>query len=128
MKIWNNFGSEHSANIVLIGRFDDPQAAEAAKEAIDEIKKFVAVNQPNEYCDQYSEAEMGLLQSLNFFWVRPGELAQFRYEMHTDLRENEIHTTTEDTEIAVLIKLLISKGAKVEVYSAHNYPSRGNKP
>jgi Family of unknown function (DUF6375) len=31
MKIWNSYGSEHSARIVMIGRFKDVASAKKAK-------------------------------------------------------------------------------------------------
>lgn len=125
MKTWNNFGSEHSANLVMIGKFEDASAAEKAKEAIDEIERFVVDHDSQEHVNQYSKSEMDLLEKLKFYWAAPGELAQFRYDIRSELHEDEIIVTTDETEISALLKLLISKGARVEVYSAHNHPNTG---
>ena len=40
MKLWNAFGSEHSMNLVIIGRFNEVRDAELAKELIDRLVEF----------------------------------------------------------------------------------------
>jgi fructosamine-3-kinase len=47
MKIWYHHGSEHSANLVMIGHFEDATEAEKAKEIIDALTKQVAEDQNN---------------------------------------------------------------------------------
>jgi len=42
MKIWNSYGSEHSAKLVMIGHFKDVASAESAKKLIDEIATFIS--------------------------------------------------------------------------------------
>jgi hypothetical protein len=42
MKIWYQHGSEHSANLVMIGHFEDVTEATKAEEVIDAISKQVA--------------------------------------------------------------------------------------
>jgi hypothetical protein len=125
MKIWNSYGSEHSANLVMIGKFTDVTSAEAAKDAIDEIEKFVGDHDSREGAVRYSDAEMDLFKRLNFYWLQPGELEQFRYDIRSELQGDSIVVTTDETEIAALLKLLLAKGARVEVYSAHDYPGTG---
>jgi hypothetical protein len=125
MKTWNSYGSEHSANLVMIGKFRDATSAEAAKDAIDEIEKFVGDHNSREGIERYSDAEMDLFKRLNFYWLQPGELEQFRYDISSELQGDSIVVTTDETEIAALLKLLLAKGARVEVYSAHDYPNTG---
>ena len=123
MKTWNNYSSEHSANLVMIGKFKDVSSAKAAKEAIDEIEKFVMDQNSLEGTKRYSDEVMDLLRKLNFYWVMPGELDCFRYDIRSELQGDSIVVTTDETEIAALLKLLLAKGARVEVYSAHDYPN-----
>jgi hypothetical protein len=125
MKTWNSYGSEHSANLVMIGKFIDVASAEAAKHAIDEIEKFVGDQDSREGAERYTDAEMDLFKRLNFYWLQPGELEQFRYDIRSELQADSIVVTTDETEIAALLKLLLAKGARVEVYSAHDYPNTG---
>ena len=41
MKIWHQYGSEHSANLVMIGHFEDATEATKAKEILDAIGQQV---------------------------------------------------------------------------------------
>ena len=41
MKVWTGFGSEHSMNLVMIGRFKEARDAEKAKQLIDRIVQQV---------------------------------------------------------------------------------------
>ena len=41
MKIWKGFGSEHSANMVLIGHFKDVQSATETKNWIEEFQELL---------------------------------------------------------------------------------------
>jgi hypothetical protein len=45
MKVWVGYGSEHSMNLVMIGRFDDASDAAAAKWLIDRLTKIVSEEQ-----------------------------------------------------------------------------------
>ena len=65
MKIWNSYGSEHSANLVMIGTFKDATSAEKAKEIIDEITKFmINTGDDDDYrgADHYSDPVLELLE------------------------------------------------------------------
>ena len=44
MKIWNGCGSEHSMNLVMIGRFKDAGDAASAKEVIDRLIEQVSAD------------------------------------------------------------------------------------
>ena len=47
MKIWYQHGSEHSANLVMIGQFEDATEATKAKEIIDALTNQVAEDEYN---------------------------------------------------------------------------------
>jgi len=40
----------------------------------------------------------------------------------TDLPDNSVPRSTDEIEVSALLKILLDKGARVEVYSAHVYP------
>jgi Family of unknown function (DUF6375) len=128
MKIWNSYGSEHSANLVMIGSFKDVASAEKAKEIIDEITKFM-MNTDDDYrgVEHYSDAVMELLKRVRFYNVAPAELDQFRYDISSELNGNQIVVRTDETDISAFLKVMIDKGARVEVYSAHDYPDTGEE-
>jgi hypothetical protein len=126
MKIWNSYGSEHSANLVMIGTFKDVASAEDARDIINEISNFVLdTNENHEGAERYSQAELDLLKRVNVFYVRPEEFGQFRYDIHWRVEGNSVIIKTDETEISAFLKILVEKGARVEVYSAHDYPSSG---
>lgn len=126
MKIWNNYGSEHSANLVMIGSFKDAASAEKAKEIIDEITDVICASGENyENADHYTDGMMKLLEKVRFHSVAPGELDQFRYDIRSEVKGDKVVITTDEVEISAFLKLLIDKGARVEVYSAHDYPDTG---
>lgn len=128
MKIWNSYGSEHSANLVMIGKFKDAASAEKAKAIIDEITQFMA-NNPDDHrrADRYSDDALGLLQKVDFYSVAPAELEQFIYDVSVELRGDQVVITTDEIDVSAFLKLLIDKGARVEVYSAHDYPDSSER-
>jgi Family of unknown function (DUF6375) len=123
MKIWNSFGSEHSANLVMVGRFKDAASAEKAKEVIDKISDFVLNSEEKfEGANRYSDQALELLKTVNFYSVSPAEFEQFRYEVMPTLEGNKLFLRTDDIEISAVLKIMVENGARVEVYSAHTYP------
>jgi hypothetical protein len=129
MKIWTNQGSEHSANLVMIGRFKTVESAVAAKAKIDEITEFICnrAGDDLESSDRYPPDVIELFRRLNMFTIAPQELQQFRYDVSVTSKENEIRLSTDEYDISAFLKLLVDGGAKVEVYSAHDYPDKPKK-
>ena len=70
MNIWNGFGSEHSYNLVMIGRFKKTRDAEEAKELIERIIKQV-VAEPNAH--QRDASPQGFAQKVVFRLCRAAE-------------------------------------------------------
>lgn len=128
MKIWIGYGSEHSANLVMIGTFKDAASAENAKTAIDEITDFIA-NNPDDHreANRYSDGVLAILQKIRFHSIAPAELEQFLYDVHSELKNNQVVITTDEVDVSAFLKLLIDKGARVEVYSAHDYPNASDQ-
>jgi len=128
MKIWNGYGSEHSMNLVMIGRFKEVSAAAEAKQLIDDITDQVR-NEPNIYDEKkspresrYSEDMLNFFMKSNLSTIGPSELEQFTYDVHVEQEDKTVVLKTDESDVSAFIKLLIEKGARVEVYSAHEYP------
>jgi hypothetical protein len=128
MKIWYQHGSEHSANLVMIGHFENAAEATKAKEIIDALTNQIreeeatgtlTVGHPSE---RYGKAILDLLMKLNIATIGPRELEQFLYEVSVDVEGSKIILTTEEIEISAFLKVLFQKGARIEVYSAHDHP------
>lgn len=123
MKIWNSYGSEHSANLVMIGKFKDASSAEEAKAVIDEITEFMSSSEnDHREADSYSDEVLELLRKVKFHSVAPSELHQFIYDVRSELKGDQVIVTTDEIDISGYMKLMIDKGARVELYSAHDYP------
>ncbi len=128
MKIWYQHGSEHSANLVMIGHFENATDATKAKEIIDTLTNQLreeeasgtrTVGQPSE---RYGEAMLDLLGRLNVASIGPRELDQFLYDVSMNIEGSKIILTTEEVDISAFLKVMFDQGARIEVYSAHDYP------
>jgi hypothetical protein len=127
MKIWNNYGSEHSMNLVMIGHFKTAADAEHANAVIDQIAEQVGKeNTSDADTSRYSEAMMELLQKLKVHTIARQELEQFAYDARTTVKGNDVVLTTDEADISAFLKVMVDLGARVEVYSAHDYPDTEN--
>lgn len=129
MKIWYQYGSEHSANLVMIGHFQNAADATKAKEVIDALTKQVREEESGgtrtigHRSERYGKAMLDLLGKLDIGSIGPGELEQFAYEVDIKAEGNDLVLTTEELDISAFLKVMFLKGARVEVYSAHDYPN-----
>lgn len=124
MKVWRGYGSEHSMNLVMIGQFKDVNDAKKVKEVIDHLtEKLTDKIEIGSTRDQYSDDMLSLLKEVNIYTLRPLELEQFLYETHTEVEEDKLILTTNESEVSAFIKLMVGRGAKIEIFSAHDYPN-----
>lgn len=128
MKIWYGYGSEHSMNLVMIGHFKDIGAAAKAKEAVDELNNRVrqevadGLIELEGKTDRFSDEVLKILQDVRIHDVAPHELEQFGYDFGVKLDGAKVVLTTDESDVSVFLKIMLNKGARVEVYSAHHYP------
>jgi hypothetical protein len=123
MKIWYQHGSEHSANLVMIGHFEDATEAAKAKEIIDAITKQVAEDQDKgtlvigSPSERYGKEMLALLGRLNIASIGPQELEQFAYEVRVEVEGSDVVLTTDELDISAFLKVMFLRGARIEVYS-----------
>lgn len=128
MKIWYQYGSEHSANLVMIGHFKSADNVTKAKEIIDALVKQVREEESNgsltigHPSERYSDTMLDLLGKLNINSIGSGELEQLVYDVRIEAQGNDLVLTTEELDVSAFLKVMVDKGARVEVYSAHDYP------
>jgi hypothetical protein len=131
MKIWCQHSSEHSANLVMIGHFENAAEATKAKEIIDALTNQVSEDEANgsltvgSASDRYGAAMLDLLGRLNVS-IGPREVEQFAYAVNVKTRGNDLILTTEEIDISAFLKVMFLNGARIEVYSAHHYPDSEN--
>ena len=123
MKIWNGYGTEHSMNLRMVGHFESEEDAKKIHDLINKLsaelidKIDIGSNREN-----FGDEVRAILMEADCFILGPGELEHFLYDTHTRVEGNRIILETDETEISAFFKLMIDKGAKVEIYSAHHHP------
>ncbi len=128
MKVWYGYGSEHSANLVMIGSFKDARDAGKAKEVIDQLAEHIVSEvqagtmETEGRTDRYSDKLLQLLQSVRIHDIGPAEMEQFAYDFDVKVDDDRVVLTTDESDVSAFLKVLIDRGARVEVYSAHEYP------
>ncbi|WP_417277424.1 DUF6375 family protein [Castellaniella sp.] len=116
-------------NLVLIGRFKRAQDAEKVEEDINKLSALASKEDSislsfGEPADQrFSDEMLTLMRSLQLNTLGPTDLGQLVSDHHFEREGNRITVTTDEAEVSAFVKLFIEAGAKVEVFSAHDYPS-----
>jgi hypothetical protein len=130
VKIWTGYSSEHSMNLVLIGKF---KQAKHAEDLADVIKKLgeqatkddaYAIAQALPQDKRFSDGMMALIQQFKLYTLAPEELGQFNFEHSIEQDGDTIKISTDEADVSAFIKLFVESGARVEVYSAHHYPDK----
>ncbi|MDD2976883.1 DUF6375 family protein [Aquabacterium sp.] len=130
MKIWNGYGSEHSMNLVLIGKFKKAQDAEKVEKDIEKLSEQALKDEshslafdPDPGDLRFSEEMLSLLRSLRLNTLGPAELGQLVSDHRLEREDDRITVKTDEADVSAFVKLFIEAGAKVEVFSAHDYPA-----
>jgi hypothetical protein len=128
MKIWNGYGTEHSMNLVMIGHFKEAALAETALDTLNEATRAVQEEidagrlEMGEQQDRFSDEMLEVLGDLHLHNIGPSELEQFLYDVRVERDSGQLIVKTDEVEVQAFVKLLLSKGARIEMYSAHDYP------
>ncbi len=123
MKIWTSYGSEHSMNLVMVGTFKTIDDATKTKELAERLSELLQHKvELNGQTTRFPEDVREILCNENVHILAPQEIEHFSYEHSLDQDKEKLVYTSEDSEFSAFLKLFIDKGAKVEVYSAHDYP------
>jgi len=127
MKIWNGYGSEHSMRLVMIGHFKTARDAETAKELIDRLTDRANVEYAERDLEEdrerrFSDELLNLLRNSELYSMGSVEFEQFTYDVQVRLQGKDVVVTTQEIEVSAFLKVLVDRGARVEVYSGHHYP------
>ncbi len=132
MKIWRGYASEHSMNLVMIGRFKSVSDAEAAVELLERLTE--AVRKEDEQRPQpakpggfrrFSAAVSKILHEAGEYSVGVEELEQLAYyDTRVGKKGAELTVRTDEADISIFVKLMLSRGARLELFSAHDYPEK----
>lgn len=128
MKIWHGYGSEHSMNLRMIGHFTDAHAAQTAFDSIESAKAAVqdeldagrlVMGEPK---DRFTDQMIKIIGELGIASIGARELEQFLYDVKVERRGDQVVLETDEIEVQVFVKLLLLQGARIEVYSVHDFP------
>ena len=123
MKIWHGYGSEHSMNLVMIGHFKSPDDAKNTQQLIKQLSdRLVDKIDVGTSRERFGDEVLDLLRETNCYILSPSELEHFLYDTQIRVEGDKMILTTDESEVSAFFKLMITKGAKVEIYSAHDYP------
>ena len=129
--MWYGYGTEHSMNLVMIGKFAENNEASQAFAAIQLIMKQASADvksgllEVGDPPDRYTNEMRQLAEDLSFFSLLPAEFEQFVYDVDVDLEDDRIVITTDEADVSAFLKFLVDRGARVEVYSAHRHTDTG---
>nr|WP_315227988.1 DUF6375 family protein [uncultured Albidiferax sp.] len=115
-------------NLVLIGHFKQAQDASKTLSEIKALKdqarkddvEFGILTPPEDH--RFSNAMMELFRTLQIYNLGPNEIGQLLSEHDIEESGPKLTLTTEESEISAFVKLFIEAGAKVEIFSRHDYP------
>ncbi|MFC9471971.1 DUF6375 family protein [Nocardia sp. NPDC056952] len=132
MKVWNGYGTEHSMNLVMIGQFEDAKSATAAKDVIDQLTRAIEAQQSDgrlifgDPPEEFSEDLLQLLVDLNIHSLHYTDIEQFLHEVRVVVERDKIVITTDEVDVIAFIKVLLHRGAKLEIYSGHQHKGTGH--
>ena len=131
MKVWYCYSSEHSSRMKIIGRFKTEESARMFEADFNKMKQLVKDNYdtcftaPDEFprliLDELFKGTVKHAQTLS-----PHDLLDFANDM-SDYREGNCFTISSDEyNWAGVIKMMIEAGSKIEIFSEHDYPEKGD--
>ena len=128
MKMWRGFGSEHSANLMMIGRFTSADDAEVALKEFERITEIVQSEFDEDEFEEddssifLNEAITSILTGLKLYDFSARDVEHFVREHSVRRQGAELRIWTDDTDVNGFLKFLLNKRARIEVYSVHDFP------
>jgi hypothetical protein len=127
IKIWTGYGSEHSTRTNIIGTFKTVEEAEKVESLFKQLQeKLGGVIEFGDNRTRFDDRLMAILHELGTFMFSPQELEQFIDNYELDADAEQLHLKTDEENISAYIKLMVHHGAKLEIYSDHDYPEEAS--
>lgn len=130
MKIWHSYGSEHSMDLMLVGTFQSVSAAHAAVERMKALQalaeqEWTADDDWSRRDERLSDAAIDTLIQLKLYDMSRADVAMFAFEHRVERRDSTVRIATDESDVQGFLKVLISLGAHVEVFSRHEWNDDG---
>ena len=107
MKIWHGYASEHSMNLVMIGRFKEAGKAIRVKEFLDQISARVGEDVAERLIefdgttDRFSDKMLDFLRAANLYSLGPADLEQFGYDVSVKVDCETLVIRTDESDIGI---------------------------
>lgn len=129
MRIWNGYGSEHSTDLVLVGTFETVSGAEAAADAMKALKALAEAGWSDDDWGRRDErmppALATELAELSLYDMGRPDVDIYAFDHSVERTESVLRVRTEESDVQGFLKVLIGFGARVEVFSRHNWNDDG---
>lgn len=131
MRIWHGYGSEHSMDLVLVGTFETVSGAEAAADAMKALKALAEAGWSDDDWRRRDErmppALAEELAGLSLYDMGRADVDLYAFDHSVEHKESEsvVRVRTEESDVQGFLKVLLGFGAKVQVFSRHNWNDDG---
>lgn len=123
MKIWKSHAGEHSAKLRIVGRFRTAEEAAKAEELFEELSKLAQEERLTSTEEYHNDPDAKrIIKEYNMYSIGFSDLEGLNLPHTLTRNGKEVEVTTDDEEIQGLLKIMIHYGARVEMYSKHDYP------
>lgn len=132
MKIWSGYGSEHSAKLVMIGHFADLTKLRATQDKFKRLAEQVRAEEEAGTMDlgwdadeRFSDTMRAVLAELNLYELSPADVENLVYEYDIETSGTTMTLSTDELDVQGFLKLLLDGGARIEVFSKHDWAEDG---
>lgn len=129
MRIWRGYGTEHSMDLKLIGHFSNADEAREARDAIAILTEAAELERDEgrlEYGappEVFSNRLLDAMSGTGVHSLGHADVEQLLYDAHVETQDSDVVVRTEEIDVLAYVKVLIAKGARVEIYSMHDHNS-----
>jgi hypothetical protein len=116
-------------DLVLIGTFETVSSAEAAVERMEALKSLAEAEWSDDDWRRPDERMpntlVDKLWELKLYEMGRSDVDIYAYEHSVERNGSKVRVWTEESEVQGFLKVLIHLGARVEVFSRHNWNEDG---
>ena len=129
MKVWHGYGTEHSMNLKLIGHFAGADEASAAVETIRilsaaaEAEREAGRLEYGEPPRMFSDELLAVLSEVRIHSFAYADVEQLLYDTDVKAQGSDVVVQTDEIDVIAFVKVLLARGAKIEMYSMHEHTS-----
>lgn len=116
-------------DLVLVGTFETVVGAEAAIEKMEALRTLADSEWSDDDWSRQDERMPGSLMDalleLKLYYMGRSDVDIYAFEHTVERRDSTVRVRTEESEVQGFLKVLIHLGARVEVFSRHDWDEDG---